>query len=435
VGRSKRASPLRESSGQVAILFGVILMLTTLMGVIAVDIGFLLAARRDAQGDADAIALAGAIELPDFEVADQADAATAAIAAARAWAQRNGVDPDNELALQVLWNDECYPGQGEPDEAYVGVKATVTREPFTVFLGFLPAVGSTLFDSTATACSGTPLALAGFMPWGLPQDGACFEDKTIGSETVRVPILGERCVLADAQSSGGPNYGQLGFDTSNDDCPDGSQSANDYEEAIIEGVELTCTLGQYASANSGGSVGKTRSGLVGRLTADGQCDVAYTGFQPDLTSDSGTFTTAGFVPLETPTIGDAIDDLFEVWSLPAGYDPTDPASGLQERDCDLVAEGFQSSARNITVLVIDAVDPADPHSSECSANTCYELLGFARMYLEGCSDQLGGDFSRTCDGLAGNDFIIYARLVSSVAMSVEALGFNRVGDVQTFLKE
>ncbi len=416
-------------------MLGVILMLTTLLGVIAVDVGFLLASRRDAQGDADSIALAGAIELPDFDVAAQADAATAAIAAARDWAQRNGVDPDSELTLQVLWNDECYPGQGEPDEAYVGVKATVTREPFTIFLGFVPGIGGTLFDSKATACSGTPLALAGFMPWGLPQDGACFEDKTIGGETVRVPLLGERCVLSDGESSGGPNYGQLGFDTSNDDCPDGSQSANDYEEAIVEGVELTCTLGQYASANSGGSVGKTRSGLEGRLSTDGQCDVAYTGLQPGLTNDSDTFATAGFVPLESPTISDAIDDLFEVWSLPVGYDSADPASGLQERDCDLGTAGFQSSPRNITVLVIEAVDPADPHSSECSANTCYQIIGFARMYLEGCSDQLGGAFSRTCSGLSGNDFIIYGRLVSSVAMSVEALGFNRVGDVQTFLKK
>ena len=410
------------------------MMLTTVMGVLAVDVGFLLAARRDAQGDADSIALAGAIELPDFEVADQADAETAAIAAAREWAARNGVDPDTELTLQVLWNDECYPGEGEPDEAYVGVKATVAREPFTVFLGFVPAIGSILFDSTATACSGTPLALTGFMPWGLPQDGACFEDKTIGSETVRVPILGERCVLSDGASSGGPNYGQLGFDDDGD-CSDGSQSANEYEEAIIEGVEISCALGEYASANTGGSVGKTRSGLESRLTPDGQCDAAYPDLQADLTSDSNTFTTAGFVPLESPTIGDSIDDLFEVWSLPAGYDPNDPASGLQERDCDVVTAGIQSSARNITVLVIEAVDPADPHSSECSANTCYEILGFARMYLEGCSDSLGGDFSRTCDGLSGNDFIIYGRLVSSVAMSVEALGFNRVADVQTFLKE
>jgi hypothetical protein len=422
-----------------AILFGVIMLLTTVMGVLAVDVGYLLASRRDAQADADFIALAGAIELPDFDAGDQEFAANAARDAAKDWALRNGVDPDSELALQVLWNDECYPGEGDALEAYVGVKATVTREPFTVFLGFVPGIGSTLFDSTATACSGTPQAMRRFMPWGLPQDGACFEDgiDPETGETIRVPILGERCVLSDGQGVGGPNYAQLGFDTSSDDCPDGSQGASDYENAIINGVALSCALGEYASSQSGANVGKTRSALEERLTGDGQCDDVYPGDQATLTADSDTFEAAGFTPLESPAVDDFIDDLFEIWKLPANYNPpgwgggTDPAAGLRERTC--------SSVRNITLLVIESVDPADPHSSECSSNTCYEILGFARMYIEGCSEHLElleeGDFSRTCSGLTGNDFIIYGRLITSDTVSAEDLGFNRVGNQQTFLKE
>ncbi len=106
MGRSRRTSPLRESSGQIAILFGVILLLTSVMGVLAVDVGYLLTSRRDAQADADFIALAGAIELPDFDAINQVAAAGAATTAARDWALRNGVDPDSELEVQVLWNDD-----------------------------------------------------------------------------------------------------------------------------------------------------------------------------------------------------------------------------------------------------------------------------------------------------------------------------------------
>jgi hypothetical protein len=105
----------------------------------------------------------------------------------------------------------------------------------------------------------------------------------------------------------------------------------------------------------------------------------------------------------------------------------DPAEGLLDRTC--------SSVRNITLLMIEAVDPEDDHTEECGANTCYEILGFARMYIEGCSDTLGSDFSRTCSGLSGNSFIIYGRLITSDTTSAENLGFRRVGNVQTFLKE
>ena len=84
------------SSGQAALLFTVLIVLIGFSGALTVDTGLMLRDRRDAQGDADAIAMAGAIELPNFDV-DQAVAAADAIQAARDWAEANGGDPDSEL--------------------------------------------------------------------------------------------------------------------------------------------------------------------------------------------------------------------------------------------------------------------------------------------------------------------------------------------------
>ena len=420
------------ASGQVAILFAMMIGLIGLMGVLTMDVGLLLLDRRDAQGDADSISLAGAIELPNFQMAQQ-DVGAVALQAARDWAEANGVDPTGELTLQLLWNDECYAGQGTPQEAYAGVKATVRRVPSTIFIGLLPGVAAEVVSTSATACSGTPAVQRRFLPWALPQDGACFEDEVVGAETVRVPRLGERCVLAIAQSIGGSNYGQLGFDVSGDDCPETDQSASRYEDAIVGGVDLSCAVGEYAGSNPGTNVGKTRSGLEERLLTDGSCDSAYAGDATQLGADSALIAAAGYTPLESPAVNDGIDDFYEIWRSPT--DPANPAWGLEPNDCDGGTAGAQSSARNVTVIVIEQIDPPDPHSGECGSNTCYEVLGFVRMYIEGCSDALGGAFSRSCAGLTGNNFIIYGRLVSSVATSTEVLGFSRMGDVQTFLKQ
>ena len=96
--------------------------------------------------------------------------------------------------------------------------------------------------------------------------------------------------------------------------------------------------------------------------------------------------------------------------------------------------GFQTSPRNVTALVIEDIDPPDPHPEMCSANTCYRLLGFVRMYIEGCSVG-GGPLVKSCQGLSGSDFTVYGRLLSAVATSDGELGFSYSGDIQSFLKD
>ena len=224
-----------DSSGQVALLFVVMLLLLGLMGVITVDVGLMLADRRDAQGDADAIAMAGALELPQFDV-PQADARVAAVGAAEAWALANGVDPATELTLTVLWNDNCFTLQGSPEPAYVGVKATVEREPMSVFASFVPGLNDVTFSSSAVACSGSPVEMNGFMPFAISQSDACFE----GPPEDRIPIFGERCdMIVDSSSSG--LIGQLGLPLSGD-CPDGNPSAAVFATNLENGAQVFCVM-------------------------------------------------------------------------------------------------------------------------------------------------------------------------------------------------
>ena len=57
----------RPESGQSAILMAAILFMFAVFGFATIDVGLAFGARRDAQSDADLIALAGAIELPNFD--------------------------------------------------------------------------------------------------------------------------------------------------------------------------------------------------------------------------------------------------------------------------------------------------------------------------------------------------------------------------------
>ncbi len=113
----------RKQTGQVIVL-GVglfVLVLAALM--IAVDVGYWLSDKRDAQNDADAVALAAAQELPDT---------TAAVDAGRIWANNNGINPDTQLATDVVCDGftedggrfcfEDRSGNGEPDLVRVQVQ-------------------------------------------------------------------------------------------------------------------------------------------------------------------------------------------------------------------------------------------------------------------------------------------------------------------------
>ena len=139
-------APLRPESGQSAVLLAVIGIMFLIFGFAIVDVGVAFGARRDAQSDADLIALAAAIELPSFD--DDAGAVANAEAAAAAWATANNVEAA-DISVNVI--DSCFSAS---DGIHTGVEVTLQREPTGYFFGALPGVTKLSVSATATACSG-----------------------------------------------------------------------------------------------------------------------------------------------------------------------------------------------------------------------------------------------------------------------------------------
>jgi hypothetical protein len=419
--------------GQMVLLIAPLAFLFVVFGVAVVDFGQWFAERRTIQAEADLIALAGALELPSFD--DDAGAVVRARAAALAWAAHNGVDP-TEVTIEVV--DSCFAGGGGADEVHTGVRATVQRSPGSHFLGILPGATDPVIRASAVACSGTPAATSGFLPWAVERSGGCFSNEPNLED--RSPELGARCSISVGGSGGAQgDVGQLGFEP-NGLCEEGNSGANVYEANIETGVPTSCRIGDSVSSNSGVNVGKTQSGLQARLATEGACSVTALPFFATVQSDTVNFN--GHPTLDDlllPTSGNSgggVDDFFEVFRPSLGYDVSQPAANLSALDCDSNTAAAETSVRNVVVIVIDDIGVSD--GTGCTGggatSNCYLVRGFARIYIEGCSTNAG--FDATCSqGGAGGSFTVHARMVNAFADSGGELTLNRIGGFQTYLRE
>jgi hypothetical protein len=112
-----------KQDGQVIVLGAGLFVLTLAALMVSVDVGYWLSDKRDAQKVVDAVALAAAQELPDT---------TAAVDAGRLWAINNGINPDTQLAQDVVCDGftedggrfcfEDKSGDGDPDLVRVQVE-------------------------------------------------------------------------------------------------------------------------------------------------------------------------------------------------------------------------------------------------------------------------------------------------------------------------
>ena len=246
-------------------MFAGVMFIFALFGILVVDAGLILTDRRDAQSDVDKAALAGALELT-LDTADGVSDSAAADAAARAWAASNGIDvsdPTQSLSVEVI--SSCYSAN---DGVPTGVRVTVTRDPATFLVSML-SLANWRSTATATACAGRPVELIGFLPFALSESGACFED---GADGTRQPRLGEFCnIVIDTNEQG--LLGELGI-APNSFCVDGNSSANVLETNIINGTQTFCRVGDSVQGNPGHNVGKTRSGIEGRIAQQGRATSA-----------------------------------------------------------------------------------------------------------------------------------------------------------------
>ncbi len=217
---------LRGESGAVVILFTLILVAFLGMLALGVDVGHAYVVRSRLANVADAAALAGAQELPDDP--------EGALAVARDYALRNGIDPA-DLTL--------YIPEDRPNELHVSVRDVVVHSVARV-LGFTSSevVGRSVGASY-------PLAgVSGARPFGVE---------------VQDFVLNEVYLLKlGPQSEGGPyrgNFHALSL---------GGTGASRYRDNILNGYDGQLQLGDEIPTEPGNMAGPTASAMKALLSQD-----------------------------------------------------------------------------------------------------------------------------------------------------------------------
>ena len=154
---------IRCQRGQVVVVAVGVMALSLGAIMISVDAGWWLRDKRDAQNDADAIALAAAQELPDR---------TAAELRGEDWAVANDVDPSTEMAPpdcaddvpHVLQGNFCFIDQNSDGDADK-VRVKVSR-PSNSFIAEALGVTSPTLNPPAAASKLYGVA-ACILPWGI----------------------------------------------------------------------------------------------------------------------------------------------------------------------------------------------------------------------------------------------------------------------------
>ena len=412
-----------EDRAQAVIMFTASAFVFALFGVLVLDVGMLVNDRRDAQNDVDRAALAGALELT-LDSGDAVADRIAAEAAAREWAQANGIDlgdPTVDLDVEVV--STCY---STNDGLPTGVRVTLSRDPNTFLVGML-GVSEWRSTATATACAGRPIEIVGFLPFALSESSACFSDE----DGARVPTFGEFCnIVIDSNAQG--LAGELGIEPYAV-CAAGNGSASVLESNIINGTQTFCRVGDSVQGNAGHNVGKTHSGIEKRIASEGICDANFSGTAANFFAGESAINDR-FTDLYEPIgLSNGRDDFYEIWEHPDDYNPAtdNPAEDLLAYDCDPATSGLQSSPRNVNLIIV--ADFATPDGN--AGPKSYIVQNFARVYLEGCSDT-DGVFSRDCDFKGGGKFTIHARFVDQFGLTGADLGLNSsFGDVEVFLAQ
>ncbi len=403
---------LKDCRGQAIVMGAVAVWLFAMFGALSVDVGLLVNERRDVQNAADKAALAGALQLK----LESSDTGADALLAADDWAARNGVVGADAYTRTLVHADVCFGGSASSPP--LGVMVTVGREPASFAVGLLN-LDSWNASATAIACAGRPSDMIGMLPFAISESSTCFSGGA--------PKLGEFCdIVVDTSASG--LIGELGI-APNGACADGNSSANVLKANIINGANVKCAVGDSIQGNSGHNVGKTKSGIETRIAGEGLCDANSPVTNALFTAGNNALNAYSSTPLASPTRGDGHDDFFEVWQYHG--DASDPAAHIAPYDCDPSTPGIQTSPRNVTLIVVQ--DFANPDGA--AGPKSYIVQGFARVYLEGCTDK-DDDFHKDCDWAGGGKFTVHARFVAQVGLTNSELGYETTyGDIEVFLKQ
>ncbi len=216
---------LKNQSGQVAIIVGV--MLAALVGMIAyvVDTGNIYESRRSFQTAADAAALAGAQELPDAGAAQQA---------AFDYARLHEIEPEGvtvSIESTFVANDT--------------IQVTVQDLDKGLFFGGIFGKNSTRVGADATAIIGSPSFLNNIVPFGiLEQDW----------------VPGNEYTLKWGPQEDGHNHGNFGA------LALGGTGGNNYRKNIREGYSGKLSVGAVIDTEPGNMMGPTVQGTNDRIS-------------------------------------------------------------------------------------------------------------------------------------------------------------------------
>jgi hypothetical protein len=239
---------------------------------LAIDLGFQTHTRREAQNDADAIALAAVRELPDEDLAD--DVATQ-------WAVKNDVATAEVVGGSPEYGVTC---SGESIDGTTTVR--LKRNQGTFFASVLGLAEAQL-NVCATARTGQAMAGYGLMPLGFLDEnpnlaGVCYMRETDGTE--RADLWGTECDVKIENPSGSwapGNTGGLALDTnqivegsynetSGYDCTGSNNGGDEYRENLINGTACPYAIGDQVTPKTGAVTGPTNQALTERL--DGNTD-------------------------------------------------------------------------------------------------------------------------------------------------------------------
>jgi Flp pilus assembly protein TadG len=218
---------LGQERGQVIVLTAFAAVVVLGFGALAIDVGFFARTKRDLQNDADAMALAGAQEVPNQALATSK---------AQEWGVDNGVDLANEL-VSIQFNVTC---SGHAQASVITVR--LQRDQPTYLARALGITKGTL-QACATAGRFGIKAFMGAAPFGL--EDTCLwgpDGQRGGGDDIQ---LGDAVTLKyDANNSGlacdahNGNFGALAIDLTGA-TPCGSEPLPDelrkYGDAICWG--------------------------------------------------------------------------------------------------------------------------------------------------------------------------------------------------------
>ena len=183
----------RQQKGQVIALAAGATVMVLGFGALAVDIGFFAQSKRDLQNDADAMALAGAQDIPEQALASNN---------AQEWGIKNGVDLDEEL-VSVDFGVTC---SGAAQSNVITVRLQRTQP---TFLARVLGITSGTIPACATAGRYSLGGGQGAVPWGLEND--CFDGAIFG-DTYTLKYDSD-ATSGDCDSGGG-NFAAMAVDDS-----------------------------------------------------------------------------------------------------------------------------------------------------------------------------------------------------------------------------